>query len=74
MTLCPLCCQGDGYDLCTALSAGGPDAERAGGRNPPTDSQDRSAGDRPEPLQEPAVSAVLLLGGNVNGGEMGERE
>lgn len=56
--MCLLCCQGDGYDLCSALSAGGPDTERAGGRHPSTDRQDRSDGEGPESLQEPAVSTA----------------
>lgn len=61
--LCPLCCQGDGYDLCSPLSAGGPDAEGAGGRNPPPDSQNTSAGNRPESIQESPVSHTCCLSG-----------
>lgn len=48
--------QGDGHDLRPALPAGRPDAAGAGSRDPPTDGQDRAAGDGAEPLQEPEVS------------------
>lgn len=60
---CALCCQGDGYDLCSPLPAGGPDAEGAGRRNPPPDGQNTSAGNRPESIQESPVSQNYCLSG-----------